>query len=102
MNSPFVMKQYDQLEGSVKANYTISSSTYPSLYVLQQKGQLQEGEQSWTMSRPIRTPCAGTNYFESRTTQNQKGQNDKYMDVNYMVKSQSMIESQVQGESKSS
>jgi hypothetical protein len=37
MKSPFVMKQYDQLEGCVKANNHItSSSTCHSLYVLQQ------------------------------------------------------------------
>jgi hypothetical protein len=54
------------------------------------------------MSRPTTTPDASTNYFESRTTQNQEGENDEYMDVNYMVKAQSMIESQAQGESKSS
>jgi hypothetical protein len=36
MKSPFVMKQYDQLEGCVKANHITSSSTCPSLYVLQQ------------------------------------------------------------------
>jgi hypothetical protein len=100
MNSPFVMKQYDQLEGCVKANHIMSSSTCPSLDVLQQQGQLQEGAQGWMMSRPTTTPYAGTKYFESRTTQNQEGDNDEYMDVNYMVKAQSMIESQAQGESK--
>ena len=36
MKSSFVMKQYDQLEGYVKANHIMSSSTCPSLYVLQQ------------------------------------------------------------------
>jgi hypothetical protein len=36
MKSPFVMQQYDQLEGCVKANLITSSSTCPSLYVLQQ------------------------------------------------------------------
>jgi hypothetical protein len=41
MKSPFVMKQYDQLEGCcVKTNHIMSSSTYPSLYVLQQQCQL--------------------------------------------------------------
>jgi hypothetical protein len=35
---PFVMKQYDQLEGCVKANHITSRSTCPSLYVLQQLG----------------------------------------------------------------
>jgi hypothetical protein len=35
MKSSFVMKQYDQLEGFVKANHIMSSSTCPSLYVLQ-------------------------------------------------------------------
>jgi hypothetical protein len=99
MNSPFVMKQCDPLEGCVKANHIMSSSTCP-LYVLQQQGQLQEGEQGWTMSRPTTTPYAGTNYFESRTTQKQEGENDEYMKVNYMVKAQSIIESQAQGESK--
>jgi hypothetical protein len=34
MNSSFVMKQYDQLEGCVKANHIMSGSTCPSLYVL--------------------------------------------------------------------
>jgi hypothetical protein len=29
MKSPFVMKQYDQLEGCVKANNIMSSSTCP-------------------------------------------------------------------------
>jgi hypothetical protein len=64
------MKQYDQLEGCVKANHIMSSSTCPSLYVLQQQGQHQEVQQGWTMSRPTITPYGGTNYFESRTTQN--------------------------------
>jgi hypothetical protein len=35
INSPFVMKQYDQLDGCVKANYIMSSSSCPSLYVSQ-------------------------------------------------------------------
>jgi hypothetical protein len=35
-------------------------------------------------------------------TQNQEGENDDYMDVNYMAKAQSIIESQAQGELKSS
>ena len=48
------------------------------------------------------TPLAVTNDFESRMTQNQEGENDDYMDINYMVKVQSIIESQAQGESKSS
>jgi hypothetical protein len=48
------------------------------------------------------TPSVGTNDFESRTTQNQEGDNDEYMDVNYMVKAQSIIESQAQGGLKSS
>jgi hypothetical protein len=80
----------------------MSSSTCPSLYVLQQQGQLQEGEQGWMMSRPTTTPDVGTNYFGSRMTENQEGENDEYMDVNYMFKAQSFIESQTQGESKSS
>jgi hypothetical protein len=63
----------------------MSSSTCPSLYVLQQQYQLQEGEQGWTMSRPTTIPYAGTNNFESRMTQNQEGEIDEYMDVNYMV-----------------
>ena len=54
------------------------------------------------MLRPTTTPYAGTNDFESRTTQNQEGENDEYMDINYMVKAQSIIESQAQGELKSS
>jgi hypothetical protein len=48
------------------------------------------------------TPFAGTNDFELRTTQNQERQNNEYMDVRYMVKAQSIIESQAQGELKSS
>jgi hypothetical protein len=102
MKSSFVMKQFDQLEGCVKANHITSSSTCPSLYVLQQHGQLQEGEQGWTTSSTTSTPYAGTNDFESRTTQNQKGENDEYMDVNYMVKAQSIIDSQPQEKLKSS
>jgi hypothetical protein len=62
------MKQYDQLEGCVKANQIKSSSTCPSLYVLQQMGQLQEWEQGWMTSSTTSTPYAGTNDFESRTT----------------------------------
>jgi hypothetical protein len=54
------------------------------------------------MSRPITTPDVGTNYSELRTTQNQEDETDGYMDVNYMVKAQSIIESQAQGELKSS
>jgi hypothetical protein len=50
MKSSFFIKQYDQLEGYVKANHITSSSTCPSLYVLQKQGQFQEGEQSWTTS----------------------------------------------------
>jgi hypothetical protein len=53
------------------------------------------------MSRPTTNPYARTNYFDSRTTQNQEGENDEYMNVNYMVEAQPMIESQAQGESKS-
>jgi hypothetical protein len=82
MKSPFGMKQDDQLEGCVKANHITSSSTCPSLYVLQQQGQIQEGELGWTMLRPT-TSYVGTNNFESRTTQNQEGENDEYIDVNY-------------------
>jgi hypothetical protein len=37
------------------------------------------------------TTFAGTNEFESRTTQNQEGENDEYLDVNYMVKAHSII-----------
>jgi hypothetical protein len=48
------------------------------------------------------TPFVGTNDFELKTTQNQEEENDEYMDVNYMVKAQSIIESQAQGELKSS
>jgi hypothetical protein len=83
--------------GCVKANYIMSRSTCPSVYFLQQQGQLQDGEQGWTMSRPTTTPYAGTNYFESRTTQNQEGENDEYMDVNYVVNAQSIIESKLKG-----
>jgi hypothetical protein len=36
MKSPFVMKQYDQLVGCIKANHIMSSFTCHSLYVLQQ------------------------------------------------------------------
>jgi hypothetical protein len=77
MSSHFVVKQYDQLVGYVKANYIMSRSTCSSLYVLQQQCQLQKGEQGWTMLRPTTTPYAGTNYFESRTTKNQEGKNDE-------------------------
>jgi hypothetical protein len=88
MKSPFVMKQHDHFEGCVKANHITSSSTCPSLYVLQQHDQLQEGEQGWTMSRTTTTHYAGTNNFESRMTQNQEGENDEDMHINYMVKAQ--------------
>jgi hypothetical protein len=101
MKSSFVMKQHDQLEGCVKANHITSSSTCSSLYVLQQQGQLQEGERGWMTSSTTSTPFAGINDFESRTTQNQEGENDEYMDINYMVKAQSIIEYQVQGKLKS-
>jgi hypothetical protein len=96
MKSSFVMKQYDKLEGCVKANHISSSFTYLSLYVLQQQGQHQEGEQGWTTPNTISTPYTGTNDFESRTNQNQEGENDEYMDINYMVKAQSIIDSQPQ------
>jgi hypothetical protein len=82
----FVMKQNDQLEGCVKANHIMSSSTCPSLYVLQQQGQLQEVGQGWMTSSTTSTPFVGTNDFESRTTQNQEGENDEYMNINYIVK----------------
>lgn len=36
------------------------------------------------------------NDFKSRTTQNQEGENDEYMDVNNMAKTQSIINSQAQ------
>jgi hypothetical protein len=80
----------------------MSSSICPSLYVLQQQGQIQEGEQGWMMSRPTTPPYAGINIFESRRTQNQEGENDQYLGINYMLKSQSMIEFQTQEEFKSS
>jgi hypothetical protein len=82
------MKQYDQLEGYVRANHIMSSYTCPSLYVLQQQGQLKEGEQGWMTSSTTSTLFVGTNDFESRKSQNQ-GENDEYMDVNYVVKAQS-------------
>jgi hypothetical protein len=91
MKSRFVMKQYDQLGGCVKANYITSSSTCPSLYVLHQQSQYQEGEQGWMTSNTTSTPFAGTNDFKSRMTQNQERENDEYMDVCYMVKAQSII-----------
>jgi hypothetical protein len=97
MKSPFVMKQFDQLEGCFKANHITSSSTCPSLYVLQQQGQLLEGKQGWTTSSTTSTPYVGTNDFESRMTQNQGGgENDEYMDVNYMVKAEPIIDYQAQ------
>jgi hypothetical protein len=46
------------------------------------------------------TPFVGTNDFESRKTQNQEGENNKYMDVNLMIKDQSIVEFQAQGELK--
>jgi hypothetical protein len=64
MKYSFVMKQYDRLEGCVKANHITSSSTCRCLYVLQQQGQLQQGEQGWTMSRHTTIPYASTNNFE--------------------------------------
>jgi hypothetical protein len=94
MKSPFGMKQDDQLEGCVKANHIMSSSTCSSLYVLQQQCQLQEGERGWMISSTTSTPFTGINEFELRTNQNQEGENDEYMDLNYMVKAQSIIESQ--------
>jgi hypothetical protein len=78
------MKQYDQLEGYLKTNHTTSSSTCPSLYVLQHHDQLQVVKQGWTTSSTTTTPYASTNDSESRTTQNQEGENDEYMDINYM------------------
>jgi hypothetical protein len=72
------------------------------LYVLQQQGQLQEGEQGWTTSSTTSTPYVGTNDFESKMTQNQEGDNDEYMDINYIVKAQSFIDSQTQEKFKSS
>jgi hypothetical protein len=54
------------------------------------------------VSRPTTTPYAGTNNFESRTTQNQEGENHENMNINYMVKAPSIMEPQAQGESKSS
>jgi hypothetical protein len=98
----FCHEKYDHLEVCVKANHIMSSSTCPSLYVLQQHDQLQEGEQAWTTSSTTSTPFAGTNDFESRMTQNKEGENDEYMDVFYMVNAQSIIESQAQREFKSS
>jgi hypothetical protein len=68
MKSPFGMKQDDQLEGCVKANHIMSSST-SSLYVLQEQGQLQKGERGCMTSSTTSTPFAGINDFESRTTQ---------------------------------
>jgi hypothetical protein len=41
------------------------------------------------------TPFACTNDFESSTIQNQEGENNEYIDINYMVKAQLIIESQV-------
>jgi hypothetical protein len=65
-------------------------------------GSTSRRGQGWMTSITTSTPFVGTNDFESRTTQNQEGDNDECMDVNYMVKAQSIIESQAQGELKSS
>jgi hypothetical protein len=53
------------------------------------------------MSRTTTTTSASINNFESRTTQNQEGENDEDMDTNYMIKAESMIESQAKVELKS-
>jgi hypothetical protein len=73
MKYPFGLKQDDQFEGCVKANHSMSSSTCPSLYVLQQKGQIQEGEQGWTMSRPTTRPYAGTTTLSRGQLKTKKG-----------------------------
>jgi hypothetical protein len=62
----------------------------------------KKGELGWMTSSTTSTPLAVTNDFESWMTQNQEGENDDYMDINYMVKVQSIVESQAQGELKSS
>jgi hypothetical protein len=36
MKSPFIMKQFDELEGFINTNHIMSSSTCSSFYVLHQ------------------------------------------------------------------
>jgi hypothetical protein len=100
MESPFVMEQYDQLEDYVKTSHITSSCICSSLYVLEQQGQFQEGARL-TMSKITITTFVSTNKIESRMTQNQERENDEDIDDNYIIKAQSMIDSQAQGVLKS-
>lgn len=88
LKSPFVIKQYDQLEGCFKSSHNTSSFSCSSLFwnnrIKFKKGGKVGRCQELQQLHP-QTPTT-----ESRTTQNQEGENDEDMDSNYMVKAQSI------------
>src|SRR5581483_11909137 len=82
LKSLFAVHKCDQLEGCTNTNHIMSSFYCSSMFVLKQHVQFQEGEQGWTLFTTT-TTSASINDFESRTTQNQEGENDENMSYAY-------------------
>ena len=96
LKSPFVEKQYNQLEGCTNTNYIMSSTSCSSLFVLKQQNKFQEGEQGWMMSRTSTTTSTRDTEFESGTTQSQEGENDENIASMHMTKAQEKMEFEAQ------
>ena len=84
----------NKVKGYCTTNHIMSRSTCSSLFILSQQVQFQEGEQCWIMSKSGTTTFARIDVFESRTTQNQEGENDEDMTNMHMTEAQVKIELQ--------
>jgi hypothetical protein len=72
--SPFNTQYYDKVEDCINANHTLSSFSCSTSFILTKQDQFQEGEPNTTATTTI-----SIHHLESRTTQNQEGENDEIM-----------------------
>ena len=79
--SPFDTQYYDKVEDCTNANYALLSFSCSTSFILTKQDQFQEGEPCTTA-----TTTVNIHHFESRTTQNQEGENDENMSNMHMTK----------------
>jgi hypothetical protein len=72
--SPFDTQYYDKVEDYTNANHALSSFSCSTSFILTKQDQFQEGEPCTTT-----TTTVSIHHLESRTTQNQEGENDEIM-----------------------
>ena len=96
LKSPFVEKQYNQLEGCTNTNYIMSNTSCSSLFVLKQQDKFKEGEQCWMMLKTSMTTSTHDTTFESGTTQSQEGENDEDISSMHTTKAQEKMEFEAQ------